>query len=89
MSFPSNSCFAFEKENLIRFAHFYPIEFSAVDVIGLDSQLKIYTRDMRSHLELLNIEEIGQLTEKLVETKKHIVYPLVFLMVKLALISPV
>ncbi|KAL7230409.1 hypothetical protein ACSBR2_008819 [Camellia fascicularis] len=33
--------------------------------------------------------EIGDLTRKLVETKKDIVYPLVYLLVKLALILPV
>ncbi|KAH7679324.1 Ribonuclease H-like protein [Dioscorea alata] len=72
------------KKKLIRFARFYPLEFSAVDVIGLDSQLETYITDVRSNPEFLGIKEIGQLTEKLVETKKNIVYPLVFLLAKLA-----
>ncbi|KAH7655708.1 Ribonuclease H-like protein [Dioscorea alata] len=55
---PSDSFSAFDKRKLIHFAHFYPLELSAVD--------------------------IGQFTEKLVETKKNIVYPLLFLLAKLA-----
>ncbi|XP_039142002.1 LOW QUALITY PROTEIN: zinc finger MYM-type protein 1-like [Dioscorea cayenensis subsp. rotundata] len=86
---PSDSFSAFNKEKLIRFARFYPLEFSVVDVMGLDSQLETYIIDMRSNLEFSGIKEIGQLTEKLVETKKNIVYPLVFLLAKLASILPV
>ncbi|CAH9132209.1 unnamed protein product [Cuscuta epithymum] len=33
-----------------------------------------------------DITEVGSLAQKLVETKKHILYPLVFLLVKLALL---
>ncbi|KAH7663195.1 Ribonuclease H-like protein [Dioscorea alata] len=86
---PNDSFSAFNKEKLIRFARFYPLEFSAVDVIGLDSQLETYIIDMLSNPEFLGIIEIGQLTEKLVETKKNIVYPFVFLLAKLASILPV
>ncbi|KAH7666046.1 Ribonuclease H-like protein [Dioscorea alata] len=60
-----------------------------VDVMGLDSQLETYIIDVRSNPEFLGIKEIGQFTEKLVETKKNIVYPLVFLLAKLASILPV
>ncbi|XP_039116605.1 zinc finger MYM-type protein 1-like [Dioscorea cayenensis subsp. rotundata] len=80
----SDSFSAFNKEKLIRLAHFYPLGFSAVDVMGLDSQLETYIIDMCSNPEFSGIKEIGQLTEKLVETKKNIVYPLVFLLAKLA-----
>ncbi|KAH7688620.1 Ribonuclease H-like protein [Dioscorea alata] len=55
-----------------------------VDVMGLDSQLETYIIDVRSNPEFLGIKEIGQLTEKLVEIKKNIVYPLVFVLAKLA-----
>ncbi|KAH7681549.1 Ribonuclease H-like protein [Dioscorea alata] len=77
------------KKKLIRFSRFYPLEFSAMDVMGLDSQLETYIIDVRTNPEILGIKEIGQLTEKLVETKKNIVYPLVFLLAKLASILPV
>ncbi|KAL7233566.1 hypothetical protein ACSBR1_017229 [Camellia fascicularis] len=44
---------------------------------------------MRSSNEFSELKGIGDLTRKLVETKKNIVYPLVYLLVKLALILPV
>ncbi|KAL7240693.1 hypothetical protein ACSBR2_006360 [Camellia fascicularis] len=44
---------------------------------------------MRSSNEFFELKGIGDLTRKLVETKKDIVYPLVYLLVKLTLILPV
>ncbi|KAL7215550.1 hypothetical protein ACSBR1_027662 [Camellia fascicularis] len=44
---------------------------------------------MRSSNEFSKLKGIGDLTRKLVETKKDILYPLVYLLVKLALILPV
>ncbi|XP_050889973.1 uncharacterized protein LOC127095307 [Lathyrus oleraceus] len=39
--------------------------------------------------EFSELEEIGDLSIKLVETKKHVVYPFVYLLLKLSLILPV
>ncbi|KAL7181344.1 hypothetical protein ACSBR1_040265 [Camellia fascicularis] len=55
----------------------------------LDNQLQNYIVDMRSSNEFSELKEIGDLARKLVETKKDIVYPLVYLLIKLALILPV
>ncbi|QHO58298.1 uncharacterized protein DS421_3g89480 [Arachis hypogaea] len=44
---------------------------------------------MRLDDQFSNINGISGLSQKLVETKKYIVYPLVFLLLKLALILPV
>ncbi|KAL7175552.1 hypothetical protein ACSBR2_029200 [Camellia fascicularis] len=57
--------------------------------MALDNQLQNYIVDMRSSNEFSELKGIGDLTRKLVETKKDIVYPLVYLLVKLALILPV
>ena len=41
---------------------------------------------MRSDSRFLELKGIGDLSEKLVDTMKHIVYPLVYLLLKLTLI---
>ena len=52
----------------------------------LDNQLEIYIHDMQSIEEFSAFREIGQLVEKMVEMKKNVSYPLVYLLVTLALI---
>ncbi|XP_016192247.1 zinc finger MYM-type protein 1-like [Arachis ipaensis] len=83
---PSDSFFAFDKEKLLRLAEFYPHEFSSTQLLALDSQLENFILDMRLDDQFSNINGISGLSQKLVETKKHVVYPLVFLLLKLALI---
>ncbi|XP_020979414.1 zinc finger MYM-type protein 1-like [Arachis ipaensis] len=82
----SDSFFAFDKEKLLRLAEFYPHEFSSTQLLALDSQLENFILDMRLDDQFSNINGISGLSQKLVETKKHIVYPLVFILLKLALI---
>ena len=55
----------------------------------LSGQLDTYIIDMCSSSEFFDLKQIGDLAQKMVETKKHIVYPLVYLLVTLALILPV
>ncbi|KAF8387749.1 hypothetical protein HHK36_026404 [Tetracentron sinense] len=86
---PSNSFCAFDKQKLVRLAEFYPIEFSTMDLMALDNQLEIYIIDMHSNNEFSNVKGICGLPEKMVKTKKDILYPLVYLLVTLALILPV
>ncbi|XP_071722638.1 uncharacterized protein [Rutidosis leptorrhynchoides] len=84
-----NSFSAFEKDKLIQFAKFYPCEFSRTDLIIFDNQLETYIIDMRDNDEFSSLKGISDLSEKLVETGRSIVYPLVYQLVKLALILPV
>ncbi|KAG4387320.1 hypothetical protein GLYMA_11G176303v4 [Glycine max] len=74
---------------LIEFAKFYPCEFSAINLVMLDNQLETYIIDMRSNVEFSSLKGIKNLSEKLVEIGRHIVYPLVYLHLKLAMILPV
>ncbi|KAK9982990.1 hypothetical protein SO802_032515 [Lithocarpus litseifolius] len=82
---PSNSFVAFDKEKLIRLAKFYPSDFLGTDILALDSQLHNYIFDMRSNNLFLELQGVSELVEKLVYTRKHKTYPLVYLLVKLAL----
>ena len=82
---PSNSFVAFDKEKLIRLAKFYPSDFLGTDILALDSQLQNYIFDIRSYDFFLEFQGVSELTEKLVSTRKHETYPLVYLLVKLNL----
>ncbi|KAL5160757.1 Zinc finger MYM-type protein 1 [Glycine soja] len=86
---PTNLFSTFDKARLIEFAKFYPSEFSAINLVMLDNQLETYIIDMRSNVEFSSLKGIKNLSEKLVETGRHIVYPLVYLLLKLAMILPV
>ncbi|KAL0014073.1 hypothetical protein SO802_001142 [Lithocarpus litseifolius] len=86
---PSNSFVAFDKEKLIRLAKFYPSDFLGIDILAFDSQLQNYIFDMRSNDFFLSLQGVSELAKKLVSTRKHETYPLVYLLVKLALTLPV
>ena len=76
---PCDSFTAFDKEKLIRLAQFYPVQFSNVEILLLDNQLETYNVDLRFHDEFTSLKDINDLSIKLVEIKKHIVYLLVYL----------
>ena len=52
----------------------------------LDNQLEIYIYDMQSTEEFSAFRGIGQLVEKIIEMKKNVSYPLIYLLMTLALI---
>jgi hypothetical protein len=86
---PRDLFFAFDKEKLINFARFYPSEFSFIELMGLDNQLENYILDVRSCEQFSNLDGIGNLSRILVETRKHIAYLMLYLLLKLALLLPV
>nr|KYP47883.1 Zinc finger MYM-type protein 1 [Cajanus cajan] len=86
---PRDSFSTFDKEKLIRFAQFYSSEFSPVELLALDNQLENYFIDVCFDSAFSKLEGIGDLSMKLVETRKHVVYPLAYLLLELALILPV
>ncbi|XP_062158630.1 uncharacterized protein LOC133866087 [Alnus glutinosa] len=88
-SSPDDLFAAFNKDNMLRLAQFYPNDFSAIQLMTLDNQLETYIIDMRSSEEFATLKGIRQLAEKMVEMKKDITYPLVYSLVTLSLILPV
>ena len=52
----------------------------------MNNQLEIYIYDMQSIEEFSTFRGIGQIVEKMVEMKKNVSYPLVYLLVTLAVI---
>ncbi|XP_074378071.1 uncharacterized protein LOC141719594 [Apium graveolens] len=86
---PSDSFSAFDKKKLIRFADFYPSDFSALQLLLLDNQLENYIMDVRGHPDFFDMKSINDLSQRMIETKKADVYPLLYNLLKLSLILPV
>ena len=86
---PRDSFFAFDKQMLIRLARYYPKDFSKIEHMILDDQLETYIMDMRSSDKFMGLQCIGELSVKMVETRRQNVYPLVYRLVTLSLILPV
>ena len=86
---PNNSFSAYDKRKLIRFAEFYPTDFPPQVLMILERQLDNYIVDLRLDYQFAGVMGIGGLARKLVQLKKDRVYPLVYLLVKLALLLPV
>ncbi|KAK4256472.1 hypothetical protein QN277_009328 [Acacia crassicarpa] len=87
---PRDSFANFNKEKLIEFARFYPLEFDKLaDIPFLSSSLGNFIVDVRADSNFGNLQTISNLALKMVEKRKDIVYPLVYLLIKLALVLPV
>ena len=86
---PDDSFSAFNKIKLFRLAEYYLEDFSTVELMVLDDWLEIYIIDMRSSKEFMGLKNFSDLAQKLVVTKKNKVYPLVYMLVTLALLLPV
>ncbi|XP_057502694.1 disease resistance protein RPM1-like [Actinidia eriantha] len=86
---PSNSFSSFGKKKMVRLAELYPKEFSSVELLVLHDQLDTYIVDMRSSNDFSRLNRISDLAQKMVETGRNKVYPLVYLLLTLALILPI
>ncbi|KAJ3698945.1 hypothetical protein LUZ61_002650 [Rhynchospora tenuis] len=86
---PRSNFSAFDKVKLIELAHYYPNDFSNSELCILESQLDCYIHDLRADQDFSQLNEMGVLAQKLVARRKDIVYPLVYKLIKLALILPV
>uniref|UniRef100_A0A0A8ZS97 HAT C-terminal dimerisation domain-containing protein n=1 Tax=Arundo donax TaxID=35708 RepID=A0A0A8ZS97_ARUDO len=85
---PRNSFQAFDRGNLVKYARFYPSDFSDSDIASLDLQLQAFVADVRSDVRFREMNTLSALSVKMVETDKNAMYPLVYLLLKLALILP-
>jgi hypothetical protein len=85
---PRNSFQSFDKDKLVGFARLYPSEFSDSDTAALDLELQAFITDVRLDARFCGMNMLSDLSVKMVETGKNAAYPLVYLLVKLALILP-
>ncbi|XP_049397615.1 uncharacterized protein LOC125861794 [Solanum stenotomum] len=87
---PIDSFSSFDIKKIMRMAELYPDDFDGSNMRALENQLVNYIIDVRDIDERFsNLGGLGELSRKLVETKKHLTYSLVFLLVKFALLLPV
>ncbi|PVH37084.1 hypothetical protein PAHAL_6G239300 [Panicum hallii] len=74
---PADSFASFDANKVHRLAEFYPNEFSSSDLLRLDLQLETFIDDMRKDELFKSINNLVDLSVKLVETKrdKYCFYP--------------
>ncbi|XP_060175786.1 uncharacterized protein LOC132606351 [Lycium barbarum] len=81
---------SFDIRKIMKMAKLYPDDFNEFNMGSLENQLASYIIDVRDVDErFYNLKGLCDLSKKLVQTKKHSNYPLVFRLVKLALLLPV
>ena len=75
--------------DLLKLSELYPHDFSRMERIALEKQLNMYYVIVRQDERFEDLSGIAELARLMVETKKHTTYPLVYRLLKLALVLPV
>jgi hypothetical protein len=86
---PANSFRAFNVENLVKLAGFYPHDFELEERNQLSFQLKRYIDDVRKDENFTNLRSLAELSVMLVKTDKVPRYDIVYKLLKLVLVLPV
>ena len=87
---PSESFKAFDLDKLMEMATLYRAEFPTEHDFGVfEVELRNYIKDVQEDERFDHLKSIVDLAKKMVEVKKHIIFPKVYLLLKLALILPV
>jgi hypothetical protein len=86
---PKNSFSMFDVEKLARLSSIYHADFSNGDRATIRGQLETYIHNVRIHSAFSTCKDLESLAMKMVETEKHLVFPLVYKLIELALILPV
>jgi hypothetical protein len=86
---PANSFHAFNVENLVKLARFYPHDFEFEEINQLSFQLNRYIDDVRKDGKFKNLRSLAELSMMLVKTDKISRYDIVYKLLKLVLVLPV
>jgi hypothetical protein len=86
---PSDLFSRFDKEKLVQLAKFYPDDFNHKDMVTLEHELGLYIDNILHDARFSSLDSITDLAKLMVDTRKHLSYPLVFRLLKLALTLPV
>lgn len=73
----------------MRLAEFYLDDFDSNKLDGLGLELVTFIDNVRADLRFDNLNRISDLVKLMVQTNKHITFPLVYQLLKLVLILPV
>jgi hypothetical protein len=86
---PKDSFGAFNSESLMELAKFYPDDFNLEQIDDLGHELITYIDNVRADERFANLDGIADLAKLMMQTNKHITFPLVYHLLKLVLILPV
>lgn len=86
---PANSFSAFNVENLVKLAGFYPHDFEFQEINQLHFQLHHYINDVRNDENFKNLRSLAELSMMLVKEGKVSRYDIVYKLLKLVLVLPV
>jgi hypothetical protein len=80
---------AYDKDNLVKVAGFYPNDFSSTEMHHLPFQLSHFIQDMRRDERFRGVKNVVELSVMLVQIKKSIKHDIVYKLLKLVLVLPV
>jgi dimeric dUTPase (all-alpha-NTP-PPase superfamily) len=86
---PSDLFCRFDKEKLVELAKIYPDDFNHKDMPTLEHELGLYIDNILHDGKFSTLDSISDLAKLMVDTRKHLSYPLVYRLMKLALTLPV
>ncbi|XP_058749093.1 uncharacterized protein LOC131622065 [Vicia villosa] len=84
-----NSFSKFDVDKLARLADIYDADFSDDDRGTIRDQLETYVLQVKRNASFSTCEDVQSLAMKMVQTEKHLAFPLVYKLIELALILPV
>ncbi|XP_022040705.2 uncharacterized protein LOC118483254 [Helianthus annuus] len=86
---PRDNFSSFNKLNLLKLAEMYPYDFTFDEKDKLIDELGHYISNMKRDSRFDNLNGVSDLAKRMVETRKHIEYQLVYRLIKLSLVLPV
>ncbi|GJY49216.1 zinc finger MYM-type protein 1-like protein [Tanacetum coccineum] len=89
MAWPCDSFSQFNTSKLVRLSDLYPNDFDTVERMELESQLNLYYANVTKDDSFVDLNGITDLAIMMVKKRKHISYPLVYRLLKLALVLPI
>lgn len=86
---PKNSFSKFDVNKIARLADIYDGDFCDHDREIIREQLETYIVHVRRNAAFASCTDIASLSRKMIETEKHLAFPLVYKLIELALLVPV
>ncbi|XP_078164826.1 uncharacterized protein LOC144559628 [Carex rostrata] len=86
---PKDSFSKFDHDKLLELASIYSVDFSPFDCTFLRSELGTFISDVRNSTEFSACHDLATFAILMVQTERHLCYPLVYRLIELALILPV
>ncbi|XP_042031554.1 uncharacterized protein LOC121778295 [Salvia splendens] len=86
---PRNHFSNFNVDKLVHLATLYPEDFSSMELSLLTQELRSFVSDARTDTRFSDVEDLGTLSQKMVEMMKDKIFKLVYRLIKLVLLLPV